>query len=79
MHEIADFSEAKKDFDLKENKKECLIEVIDVLDEQEASETVINEKTLGEAIKMISANLFRTFSNKGKNSNPNQQNLTSLC
>lgn len=52
--------------ELKENKKECLIEIIDVLDESEAVDTIINEKTLAEAIKMISANLFRTFSNKGK-------------
>ena len=51
---------------MKENKKECLIEIIDVLDESEAVDTIINEKTLAEAIKMISANLFRTFSNKGK-------------
>ena len=32
-HTIADFSEAKKDADLKEDKKDCLIEVIDLLDE----------------------------------------------
>ena len=43
-----------------------MIEIIDVLDESEAVDTIINEKTLAEAIKMISANLFRTFSNKGK-------------
>jgi hypothetical protein len=50
---------------LKENKKECLIEIIDLLDENEAPDYVINEKVLAEAIKMISANLFRTFANKG--------------
>ena len=65
-HEIADFSETKKDAVLKENKKECLIEIIDLLDENEAPDYVINEKVLAEAIKMISVNLFRTFANKGK-------------
>ena len=43
-----------------------MIEIIDVLEESEAVDTIINEKTLAESIKMISANLFRTFSNKGK-------------
>lgn len=43
-----------------------MIEIIDLLEESDAVETIINEKTLAEAIKMISANLFRTFSNKGK-------------
>ena len=56
----------KKDVDFKENKKECLIEVIDILDESEAVDTIITEKILAEVIKMISVNLFRTFSNKGK-------------
>lgn len=67
LYEIADFSDQKKDIDFKENKKECLIEVIDVIDDNEAVDTIINEKVLAEVIKMISANLFRTFSNKGKN------------
>ena len=56
--------------ELKENKKECLIEIIDLLDENEAPDYVINEKVLSEAIKMISANLFRTFANKGKCTQP---------
>jgi hypothetical protein len=64
--EIADFTEAKKDTELKEAKKECLIELIDVLEENEAPDTVINEKILIEAFRMIQANLFRTFTNKGK-------------
>lgn len=64
--EIADFTEAKKDTELKEAKKECLIELIDVLEENEAPDTVINEKVLIEALRMIQANLFRTFTNKGK-------------
>lgn len=65
-HEIADFGDSKKDVDLKEAKKECLIEVIDLLDEHEAPDYVINEKVVTEGMKMISANLFRTFANKSK-------------
>lgn len=64
--DIADFTEAKKDAELKESKKECLIELIDVLEESEASDTLINEKVLTEVFRMIQANLFRTFTNKGK-------------
>ena len=65
-HKIADFSDAKKDVDLKEAKKECLIEIIDVLDEPEAAEYIIKERVLDAAMQMISANLFRTFANKSK-------------
>jgi hypothetical protein len=64
--DIADFTEAKKDVELKESKKECLIELIDVLEESEAPDTLINEKVLTEVFRMIQANLFRTFTNKGK-------------
>ena len=32
-HQIADFSDAKNDLELKDNKKETLIEIIDLLDE----------------------------------------------
>ena len=49
-HTIADFSDAKKDVELKENKKETLIEIIDLLDDQEAPDYVINEKVLHAAI-----------------------------
>ena len=45
-HTIADFSDSKKDLELKDNKKETLIEIIDLLDEQEAPDYVINEKIL---------------------------------
>ena len=65
-HKIADFSDAKKDTDLKEAKKECLVEIIDVLDEPEAAEYIIKERVLEAAISMVSANLFRTFANKSK-------------
>lgn len=63
-HRIADFSDSKKDTDLKDQKKECLIEIIDVLDEPEAAEYIIKERVLEAAMLMLSANLFRTFANK---------------
>ena len=62
--QIADFSDPKKDLELKDDKKECLIEMIDVLNEPEAADILLNDKILTEAFKMISANLFRTFANK---------------
>ena len=65
-HKIADFSDAKKDIELKEQKKECLVEIIDVLDEPEAAEYIIKERVLEAAMQMIRANLFRTFANKSK-------------
>lgn len=52
-HEIADFSEVKKDTELKETKKECLIELIDILDDNDAPDTIINQKVLSEAFSMI--------------------------
>jgi len=61
---IADFGDSKTDVDLKENKRECLIELIDLLDDHQAPDTVINSKVVGAAFTMISKNLFRTFSNK---------------
>ena len=65
-HKIADFSDSKKDQDLKEQKKECLIEIIDVLDESDAIDHIIKERVLEAAMQMISVNLFRTFANKSK-------------
>ena len=52
--------------ELKEAKKECLIEIIDVLDEPEAADYIIKERVLEAAMEMISANLFRTFANKSR-------------
>lgn len=56
----------KKDNDIKDEKKECLIELIDVLDESQAFESLHNERILSEAFTTIAANLFRTFANKSK-------------
>lgn len=61
-----DFTDVKKDLDMKDEKKECLIELIDVLDENEAIDTLMNEKVLQEAFSTIGLNLFRTFANKSK-------------
>jgi len=70
-HRIADFSDNKKDLELKEQKKECLIEIIDILDEPEAADHIFKERVLEAAMQMISANLFRTFANKSKQPNLN--------
>jgi serine/threonine-protein phosphatase 2A regulatory subunit B' len=38
--------------------------MIDVLDENEASDVLLSDKIVAEAFKMICSNLFRTFTNK---------------
>jgi hypothetical protein len=52
--------------ELKDDKKECLIELIDVLDESEAASTLFVDKVLTDAFQMIGTNLFRAFANKSK-------------
>ena len=49
-HKIADFSDPKKDVELKEAKKECLMEIIDVLDEADAAEYIIKERVMEAAM-----------------------------
>jgi len=66
QNQIADFTDPKKDLELKEDKKECLIELIDVLDESDAATTVLVDKVLTDAFQMIGINLFRAFANKSK-------------
>mmetsp|Transcript_34875 Transcript_34875/g.26042 ORF Transcript_34875/g.26042 Transcript_34875/m.26042 type:complete len:188 (+) Transcript_34875:269-832(+) len=61
---MADFSEQKKDVEFKDVKKEILIELIDILDDPAALQFLLNETILSNSIKMISCNLFRTFTNK---------------
>lgn len=56
----------KKDIDLKDLKKECLIELIDQIDNYDAVDYILNETVLSESMKTIAANLFRTFANKSK-------------
>jgi hypothetical protein len=48
MH-MPDFTDAKKDTDMKDEKKESLIELIDVLDENDALDLISNEKVVQEA------------------------------
>jgi hypothetical protein len=62
---IADFSDPKKDAELKDDKKECLIELIDVLDEAEG-DLLLSDKIVEESFNTIAVNLFRTFANKSK-------------
>ena len=38
--------------------------MIDILDENEASDVLLSDKIVAEAFKMICSNLFRTFTNK---------------
>jgi serine/threonine-protein phosphatase 2A regulatory subunit B' len=63
---MVDFTDPKKDVEMKDEKKECLIELIDVLDENDAVELIASDKIIQEAFNMIGANLFRTFANKSK-------------
>jgi hypothetical protein len=63
---MVDFTDPKKDVEMKDEKKECLIELIDVLDESEATELISNDKIIQEAFVMIGTNLFRAFANKSK-------------
>jgi serine/threonine-protein phosphatase 2A regulatory subunit B' len=66
QNQIADFTDPKKDLELKDDKKECLIELIDVLDESDATTTLLVDKVLTDAFQMIGINLFRAFANKSK-------------
>lgn len=62
----ADFSDAKKDVEFKDQKKETLIELIDILDDPGSIQFLYNEHVLQESLIMIEANIFRTFTNKSK-------------
>lgn len=66
-YKLADFSDAKKDLEFKEQKKEAMIDLIDALDDTgNAASYLFHEPILKEVIKMVEANIFRTFTNKGK-------------
>lgn len=66
-YKLADFSDSKKDIEFKEQKKECMIDLIDTLDDANiAPQYLFNELILKEAIKLVESNIFRTFSNKSK-------------
>lgn len=61
-HQQFDFRDQKKDVDMKNAKKETLIELIDNL--QEGDSELFCDIVLQDAFKMISENIFRTFTNK---------------
>ena len=42
-YKIADFSDSKKDVEWKEQKKEILIEIIDILDDNAAGQLLLND------------------------------------
>ena len=67
---IANFqADAKKNpemIEFKEEKRNILIELIDVLDDPEAVDTLLTQDILAESMIMISKNVYRTFSNKSK-------------
>lgn len=66
-YRLADFSDSKKDLEFKEQKKECMIELIDSLDDATlAPQYLFNEHILKEAFKLVESNIFRTFTNKSK-------------
>lgn len=58
---MADFLDPKKDIELKESKKNCVVEMIDILDDSHSYETLHTEIVLTEAVRMVAANIFRTF------------------
>jgi serine/threonine-protein phosphatase 2A regulatory subunit B' len=49
---------------LRDKKREVLIELIDVLDDQDATHTLLTEEILEASMEMISRNVYRTFTNK---------------
>lgn len=70
-YRLADFSDSKKDLEFKEHKKECMIELIDTLDDATlAPQYLFNEAILKEAFKLVESNIFRTFTNKSNNTYP---------
>ena len=53
--------------EFKDQKRETMIELIDILDEGETAEEYLHtEEILTESMVMIEKNIFRTFSNKSK-------------
>jgi hypothetical protein len=63
----ADFSDPKKDLEFKEQKKETMIDLIDTLEDSvHAPQYLFNEYIFKEVVKLVEANIFRTFTNKSK-------------
>ena len=56
--------------EFKDKKRETLIELIDILDDNEAAEYLLTDEIMKESMVMITKNVYRTFQNK---SNKKQQ------
>lgn len=52
--------------EFRDQKRNTLIDLIDILDDNQASDYLLNEVTLAESMQMVSKNVYRTFSNKSK-------------
>lgn len=65
----ADSKKNPEQIEFRDKKKEVLIELIDVLDDNNAYDQLLNKDILCESIAMIEKNIFRTFQNKSKYSN----------
>jgi serine/threonine-protein phosphatase 2A regulatory subunit B' len=59
-HQIFSFKDAKVNTELKDKKRETLLEIVDYLD---ADPSFYEKEILSEAFKMINVNLFRTLGN----------------
>ena len=62
----ADSKKNPEQIEFRDKKKEVLIELIDVLDENQAYDHLLNKEILVDSIAMIEKNIFRTFQNKSK-------------
>lgn len=60
----ADSKKNPEQQEFRDKKRETLIELIDVLDENQAYEYLLNEDILSESMMMVSKNIYRTFQNK---------------
>jgi hypothetical protein len=62
----ADAKKNPEQIEFRDKKREILIELIDILDDNEAHEYLMNADILAESMVMISKNVYRTFTNKSK-------------
>ena len=62
----ADSKKNPEAIEFKDKKREILIELIDILDDNQAYDYLLNEEILKESMIMITKNISRTFSNKSK-------------
>ena len=60
----ADSKKNPEQIEFRDKKREILIELIDILDDNEADNYLLNADILAESMEMISKNVYRTFTNK---------------